>query len=73
MGALKDEIMRASESANAIFKRKKIRSTKRDFGKINEKLKESEKKLESLEPPRGFAPGSYRALKLLKLWIETNV
>ena len=55
MGALKDKITKASESTNARFNRKKIRSMKRDFGKINEKLKESEKKLEStIEPPRGF-------------------
>ena len=55
MDSLKDKITKASESTNARFKRKKIRSMKRDFDKINEKLKESEKKLESiLEPPRGF-------------------
>ena len=41
---------KASESTNARFKRKKIRSMKRDFDKINEKLKESEKKLESVGP-----------------------
>ena len=57
-------ITKASESTNARFKRKKIRSMKRDFDKINEKLKESEKKLQSVEPPKGFAPGSYRAPKL---------
>ena len=60
MDSLKDEITKASESTNARFKRKKIRSMKRDFDKINEKLKESEKKLESVGPPRG----SYGALKL---------
>ena len=67
MDSLKDKITKASESTNARFKRRKIRSMKRDFDKINEKLKESEKKLESIgpiEPPRDFAPGSYRALKL---------
>ena len=47
---LKDKITKASESTNARFKRKKIRSMKRDFDKINEKLKESEKKLESMGP-----------------------
>ena len=51
---MKDKITKASESTNARFKRKKIRSMKRDFDKINEKLKESGKKLESIEPPRGF-------------------
>ena len=50
MDSLKDKITKASESAIARFKRKKIRSMKRDFDKINEKLKESEKKLESVEP-----------------------
>ena len=49
MDSLKDRITKASESANARFKRKKIRSMKRDFDKINEKLKESEAKLESVE------------------------
>ena len=70
MDSLKDKITKASESTNARFKRKKIRSMKRDFDKINEKLKESEKKLESIGPlrgpgpsgsielPRGFAPAS---------------
>ena len=55
MDSLKDKITKASESTNARFKRKKIRSMKRDFDKINEKLKESEKKLESVGPrvPRG--------------------
>ena len=50
MDSLKDKITKASESTNARFKRKKIRSMKRDFDKINEKLKESEKKLESVGP-----------------------
>ena len=49
MDSLKDKITKASESANARFKRKKIRSMKRDFDKISEKLKESEAKLESVE------------------------
>ena len=50
MDSLKDKITKASESTNARFKRKKIKSMKRDFDKINEKLKESEKKLESVGP-----------------------
>ena len=45
MEALKGKIARASESTNARFKRKKIRSMKREADKINEKLKESEAKL----------------------------
>ena len=49
MDSLKDRITKASETANARFKRKKIRSMKRDFDKISEKLKESEVKLESVE------------------------
>ena len=56
MDSLKDKITKASESTNARFKRKKIRSMKRDFDKINEKLKESEKKLESIEPPKLHPP-----------------
>ena len=52
MDSLKDKITKAPKSTNARFKRKKIRSMKRDFDKINEKLKESEKKLESAEPPK---------------------
>ena len=43
MDSLKDKITKASESTDARFKRKKIKSMKRDFDKINEKLKESEK------------------------------
>ena len=35
--ALKDKIMRALESANAKFKRKKIRGMKREAAKIAEK------------------------------------
>ena len=50
MDYLKDKITKASESTNARFKRKKIRSMKRDFDKIYEKLKESEKKLGSVGP-----------------------
>ena len=60
MDSLTDKITKASKSTNARSKRKKIRSMKRDFDKINEKLKESEKKLESVGPSRG----SYGALKL---------
>ena len=54
MDSLKDKITKASESTNARFKRKKIRSTIRDFDKINEKPKESEKKLESVGPQGPF-------------------
>ena len=54
MDSLKDKITKASESTNARFKKKKIRSMKRDFDNINEKLKESEKKLESMGLLQGF-------------------
>ena len=38
---------------------------KRDFDKINEKLKESEKKLGSIEPPGGFAPAPMEPLNYI--------
>ena len=50
MEALKDTITKASKSTNAGFKRKKIKSMKREVSKINEKLRESKKKLELIEP-----------------------
>ena len=50
MDALKDKIMRASKSTNAGFKRKEIRSMKREAKKINEKLAAPEAKLESIKP-----------------------
>ena len=50
MEALKDKITKASKSTNAGFKRKKIRSMKREANKIAERLRESEKKLELVEP-----------------------
>ena len=50
MEALEDKISKASKSTNAGFKRKKIRSMKREADKIAEKLRESEKKLKLVEP-----------------------
>ena len=50
MEAFEDKITKASESTNARFKRKKIRSMKREADKIAEKLRESEKALKLLEP-----------------------
>ena len=50
MGALKDRISKASESTDARFKRKTIRIMKREADTINEKLAESEAKLESVKP-----------------------
>ena len=46
---LENKIAKAAQSMNAGFKRKKIRSMKRDVIKATEKLKESEKSLESIE------------------------
>ena len=50
MEALEDKITKASESTNARFKRKKIRSMKREADKIAEKLRESVQALRLLEP-----------------------
>ena len=50
MEALEDKITKASQSTDAGFKRKKIRSMKREADKITEKLRESEKALKLLEP-----------------------
>ena len=50
MEALENKITKAFESTNARFKRKKIRSMKREADKITEKLRESEKALKLLEP-----------------------
>ena len=46
---LENKIAKAAQSMNAGFKRKKIRSMKRDAVKAIEKLKESEKSFESIE------------------------
>ena len=46
---LDNKIAKAAQSTNAGFKRKKIRSMKRDVVKAIEKLKESEKSFESIE------------------------
>ena len=50
MEELKNKITKASKSTNAGFKRKKVRSMKREANKITEKLRESEKALKLLEP-----------------------
>ena len=49
MDSLKYKPAKASKSTNARFKRKKIRSVKRDFDKISKKLKKSEARRESVE------------------------
>ena len=64
MSTLKDRISKASESTNARFKRKKIRSMKREADKINEKLAESEAKLESIEQRVPMDPIRGAPLKL---------
>ena len=46
---LENKIAKAAQSTNAGFKRKKIRSMKRDVVKVIEKLKESEKSIKSIE------------------------
>ena len=46
---LENKIIKATQSMNARFKRKKIRSMKRDVIKAIEKLKESEKSFKSIE------------------------
>ena len=50
MEELENKITKASESTNARFKRKKIRSMKHEADKITEKLRESETTLKLLEP-----------------------
>ena len=59
MEELENKITKASESTNARFKRKKIRSMKREADKIAEKLRESEKALKLLEPrvPKDLVSG----------------
>ena len=61
---MKDKIAKASESTNAGFKRKKIRSMKKEANKISERLRESEKKLELVEPRVPKDPISRAPLKL---------
>ena len=60
MGTLKDKITKSSESTNAGLKRKKTRSMKREVDQISERLRESEKALESVEPrvPKDLISGA---------------
>ena len=77
MESLRDRIAKASRSAHSGFKRKKIKFMKREADKISEKLRESEKKLELVEPrvPRDLISGA--PLKLHPLnrpkCIETKI
>ena len=77
MGALKDKITKASKSTNARFKRKKIRSMKREADKISKKLAASEAKLESVKPRATINPIHRAPLKLHPLnrpkHIETKI
>ena len=77
MDSLKDKITKASESTNASFKRKKIRSMKSEADKIAEKLRESEKALELVEPrvPKDLISGVPLKLHPLnrKKCIETTI
>ena len=64
MDTLRDRITKTSKSTHARFKRKKIRSIKREVNKINERLRESEKKLELVGPRVPKDPISRAPLKL---------
>ena len=58
MEALKEKISCASMSAHSGFKRKKIRTMKRDIDKISTKLAESEKALESMRVSKDSISGT---------------
>ena len=64
MDELEDKTTKASKSTNERFKRKKIRSMKREADKIAEKLRESEAALKLLEPRIPKDPISGAPLKL---------
>ena len=64
MEALKDKVTKASKSTHSGFKRKKIRSMKREADKIDERLRESEKVLELVKPRVPKDPISGAPLKL---------
>ena len=63
MESLEDKITKASKSTNAGFKRKNIRSMKREADKIAEKLRKSEKALKLLDPRVPKDPTSGAPLK----------
>ena len=58
MEALKEKVSHASRSAHPGFKRKKIRTMKRDVDKISTKLAESEARLESMRVPKDPVSGA---------------
>ena len=75
MEALREKISNASRSSHSGFKRKKIRTMKRDVDKISPKLAESEKALELMRVPKD--PISGAPLKLhppsRPKWIEVKI
>ena len=54
---LKEKISHASRSAHSGFKRKKIRTTKRDTDKLSAWIAESEARLESMRVPNDRVSG----------------
>ena len=58
MEELKEKISHASRSAHSGFKRKKIRTMKRDIDKISAQLAESEAHLESMRVPKDPISGT---------------
>ena len=64
MEGLQDKITKASKSTDAGFKRKMIRSMKREVGKINEKLRESEATVKLVDSRVPKDPISGAPLKL---------
>ena len=62
--ALRDKITKASKSTHVRFKRRKIRSMKREANKISEKLAASEAELESMKPRVAIDPLRGAPLKL---------
>ena len=66
MDNIEDKIAKASSSTSARFKRKKIRSMKREATKIAEKLRESESTLESLEAKAQVSTPTLKPNKRIK-------
>ena len=64
MEELKKKISHASRSAHSDFKRKKIRTMKREVDKVSSKLVESEKALESMRVPKNPVSGAPLKLHL---------
>ena len=58
MEALKEKVSHVSRSAHSGFKRKKIRTMKRDVDKMSAKLAESEAHLKSMRVPKDPVSGA---------------